>query len=113
MLNGLIERLAVKSGTAQGGCEYYADKIIALIEVKQNLAALWERLDKVIAAMTDRDKAALKAYAWKRGASDGEKRELHRAVVKFGRRAANILKGGKELYKNLCAYACLLSPAPD
>lgn len=96
------------------GCEVFAEKIIALIGVKGRLSELWARLDGYIKNMTESDRATLKRYAASRGGAKGEeKREIHRATVKFERRAANLLNGGEELYKILCAYYSLLSPAPD
>ena len=114
-LNNLIFRLAVKAGgDTYSGCEPYADRIAGLIEVKGKLAQLWARLDEIVSGMTEADGAALKKYAYARRAYNGaEKRELHRAVVKFTRRAGGLLSGGEKLYKLMCAYCCLLSPKPD
>lgn len=114
-LNNLILKLAVHSGgnTYVGG-EACAEKIIALIGVKGRLSELWARLNGVLINMTEGDRATLKRYAASRANVNWkEKREIHRAVVKFGRRAVNLLNGGEDLYKILCAYAALLSPAPD
>lgn len=113
-LDNIITYLAVSSGrdTFAGG-EAYFDRISKLISVKRQLSDLWARLDKIIAEMTEKDRATLKRYAALRvGVKGEEKREIHRAAVKFTRRAGSLLNGGKAL-SALKAYRCLLSPAPD
>lgn len=114
-LNNLITRLALAAGgDTYAGCEPYAERILGLIEVKERLGQFWARLDGIIGALTEADRAALKRYASVRGGPAAtEKRELHRAVVKFTRRAGGLLAGGNEQYKIMCAFQCLLSPAPD
>ena len=80
---------------------------------KGRLAELWARIDGVICGLTERDRLALKKYAAMRGGADGEeKREQHRAAVKFARRAQGLRRGGLDDYKLLCAYLCLISSAP-
>ncbi|MDE6074862.1 MAG: hypothetical protein K2G26_00320, partial [Clostridia bacterium] len=75
---------------------------------------LWVRLDGIIGAMTERDKLTLMRYAAMRtGPVGAEKREIHRAAVKFARRSGGLLSGSQNVYKILCAYQCLISPAPD
>ena len=114
-LDNIITRLALSSGQdVYSGCEEYFDKICKLLEDKRRLGELWARLDGVLGNMTEGDRAALKLYAAARvGVKGDEKREIHRAAVKFARRAAGLLNSGEELYKVMCAYRCLISPAPD
>ncbi len=96
-----------------GNCQYYAEKICLIIEAKNRLAEVWARLDGVVSALTERDRQTLKRYAaMRKGAAESEKKELHRAVVKFMRRAEKIL-ADKEVFRLLGAYCCLLNPAPD
>lgn len=113
-LDNIITRLALSSGQDTfAGCEAYFDKICKVLEDKRSLSELWARLDGVLCNMTERDRTALKYYAAARCGVKGEiKREIHRAAVKFARRAAGLLKTCGELYSVLCAYRCLISPAP-
>ena len=114
-LDNIITRLALSSGQdVYAGCEVYFDKICKVLEDKRKLSELWARLDGVLRDMTERDRATLKRYAAARtGIKGDEKKEIHRAAVKFTRRAGGLLKSGGELYSTLCAYRCLISPAPD
>lgn len=115
MLDGIIERLAVSSGQdVYAGCEVYFDRIVKVTEDKRRLSELWARLDGVLSKMTERDRETLKRYgAARTGVKEEERKEIHRAAVKFARRAGGLLKGGGELYAVMCAYRCLISPAPD
>lgn len=114
-LDNIISRLALSAGQdVYAGCEEYFDKICRVMEDRQKLSELWARLDGVLQKMTERDRQTLKAYAAARvGVKGDAKREIHRAAVKFARRAGGLLSGGGELYKVMCAYRCLISPAPD
>ena len=114
-LDNIITRLALASGEdVFSGCERYAERIASVIEVKSELCGLWARLDQIIGAMTERDKFTLKRYAAMRtGPVGADKREIHRAAVKFARRSGGLLSGSQNVYKILCAYQCLISPAPD
>ncbi|MDE7257541.1 MAG: hypothetical protein K2N50_06280 [Clostridia bacterium] len=114
-LDGLITHLAVTSGVdIYGGGAAYAARISDIVEAKRKLSCLWGRLDGILQKMTERDRQTLKRYAALRtGVNGGEKKEIHRAAVKFVRRAGGLLTGGEELYKVVCAYRCLISPAPD
>ncbi|MCM1438131.1 MAG: hypothetical protein NC131_02810 [Roseburia sp.] len=113
-LDSIITRIAISSGSDfYGGGAAYAERISDLIDDKRVLSGLWARLDKVISGMTERDRQTLKRYASLRsGVAADEKREIHRAAVKFARRAGGLVTGGGE-YEKLCAYRCLISPAPD
>ncbi|MDE6691685.1 MAG: hypothetical protein K2K04_06920 [Clostridia bacterium] len=114
-LDNIITRLALSSGQdVYAGCEEYFDKICRVLEDKQKLSELWARLDGVMSNMTERDRVTLKSYAAARTGVKGEiKKEIHRAAVKFARRAAGILKSCGEVYSVLCAYRCLISPSPE
>ena len=114
-LDNIITRLALSSGLdVYAGCEEYFDKINKVTEDKRKLSELWARLDEILGKMTERDRAALKRYAAARvGIKGGEKKEIHRAAVKFSRRAGGLLKSCGEQYLILCTYRCLISSAPD
>lgn len=114
-LDNLIMRLALAAGEdVFSGCGRYAERIASVIDVKQKLGGLWARLDEIISAMTEGDRLTLKKYASMRvGPGCADKKEIHRASVKFARRAGGLLSGSDKVYKVLCAYQCLLSPAPS
>ena len=114
-IDGLMERLAMQSGLdGVGGCERYAERLMLLIEDKERLSRLWARLNGVVEGLTDADRFTLFKYADTRGGTkDGaEGREIHRAVVKFTRRAFNVLNGvGAESDLQLVnKYYCLMAP---
>ncbi len=110
-LDNLMLKLALSSAQSDKSCEFYAEKIIAVGEVKRELAELWGRLDGYMRGLTERDKATLKTYAFARvGAKKTggiPEKEIHRAAVKFSRRAAGLLNSCQRAYKTLCAYYCL------
>ena len=114
-LDNIITRLALSSGQdVYAGCEEYFDKIVKVLSDKRSLGELWARLDGVMSNMTERDRAALKFYAAARcGVKGDEKKEIHRAAVKFARRAAGLLRSCSELFSVLRTYRCLISSAPD
>lgn len=113
-LDNIITNLAVSSGRdIYAGGEEYFERISKIISIKRKLGDLWARLDAILSEMTEKDRATLKRYAALRvGVKGEEKREIHRAAVKFTRRAGSLLNGGKAL-SALNRYRCLLSPAPD
>lgn len=113
-LDNIVTRLALSAGQdVYTGCEEYFEKICRVLEDKQKLSELWARLDGVMRNMTEKDNATLQRYAAARtGIKDDEKREIHRAAVKFARRAGGLLRSCGELYSVLCTYRCLISPAP-
>lgn len=114
-LDNIITRLALSAGQdIYTGCEVYFDRICKVTEDKRKLGELWARLDGILSKMTERDRATLRLYgAARTGVTDDVKKEIHRAVVKFARRAGGLLAGGGELFRVLLAYRCLISPAPD
>ena len=112
-LDKLMEHVAVQSGLdafLRGEC--VADKLLSLIEEKQKLSNLWARLNGVMEGLTEADRLTLNNYADMRSrpASGAEEREIHRAVVKFTRRAFCILNGGGEALKLVNKYYCLIFP---
>lgn len=112
VLDGIILHIACASGQDfyRGGLDF-ADKIISLIEVKGELADLWQRLNSVICKLSERDIETLKRYAALRVGPHGEdKREIHRAAVKFTRRAGGIISDNSRVGKILGAYSCMIRP---
>ena len=111
----MASEYALKSGEWINNFQTCFDKIEKLISDKATLAGLWARIDEVLTKMTARDRQSLKYYAAIRGVKRlGEEvvRELHRAVMKFTRRAVGLIKATELQYKTLCTYYCLLG-APD
>ena len=120
-LNGALDsacvRLAVSSADHSKGCEYYAEKICALIEAKGALNELWLFLDGALSSMKERDRTALKAYADSRGkrerlaamtAAGCDEKAVHRSLMKFSRRVSGRLRRYAEQVKVLREYYCLL-----
>ncbi len=90
-MDNLIERAAFSSRDIYRDGDYYAEKIIAVIEAKRQLSLLWGYLNAVVSGLPERDEQILASYAMMRtGLSklspDGE-REVRRALIKFVRRA--------------------------
>lgn len=117
-LNGAMDsltfRLAKASADCFNGCEYYAEKILLVIEAKNALNALWLFLDNAVSTMTEGDRAALKRYCESRGrkgvealGKDAAKAE-HRALMKFSRRMNGRLERYAEQVKVLREYYCLI-----
>lgn len=115
-LDGLIEYLAVQSGAdAFLRGERFAERLIYLIEEKSKLADFWARLNGVMEGLTDADRLTLSRYADMRSRpeSEADGREIHRAVVKFTRRAHFILMGRDEGLKLVKKYYGLMFPGID
>lgn len=116
-LDAIIENIALNSWKEDYGGAKYFTRINGVLEVKGELSDFWARLDGVMSALTERDLTALKRYARLRtGVSrlgEGERRELHRVIVKFGRRAACLLNNSQKALKCVYAYYALISPEPD
>ncbi len=112
-LDGIVMQLAVKSGRdLYSGGERYFERISKILSVKTSLRELWGRLDAVIADMTERDRLTLCAYASARAGTarlkEGERREIHRAITKFSRRAEGIVSGCGNVYPLICEYYCFM-----
>ncbi len=90
-LNNLIMRYACLSAGAEGGGEYYAGKILKIIEAKDALSGFWGYLDGVIKSLPAADAGALQFYARLRtgimGLPPGTVKCIKRALIKFLRRA--------------------------
>ncbi len=102
-LDGVILRLAISSWRDAYGVEHSFEEISRVLEVKAELTSLWAELNAVISAMTEIDGRSLEAYANLRtgiGAlEEGERRELHRALVKFKRRLGTLAERRSEAVK--------------
>lgn len=114
-LDMIIERVALNSWKdGEGECFC---KVSAVIEVKGELKDFWARLDKVMTSLKEGDLNTLKRYArMRRGISKlsvGDRREIHRALVKFGRRAQKLLENSDRAIKCVYAYYALIRPDPD
>lgn len=116
-LNGIITRLAASSWNDICGGERIYDRVCTVIGIKEELRTFWARLDGVMEKLPQKDVLALKQYASLRtgvAVLDKERRRsIHSALVKFRRRALNVLISGKRGYECICAYYALISPAPD
>ena len=90
-LDNLILDKALKSANYPGSCEYFAERILLLIDAKKELSELWSYLDNVISSFTQRERSVLKYYGLLRtGVSKlncARKKEIKRVTVKFTRRA--------------------------
>lgn len=95
-LDGVISRLAFSSWRDPYGGEHSFDEVSRVVEIKAELSGLWAELNGVISAMTERDRQSLERYArLKTGIGalgEGERKELHRVLVKFTRRLGTLLE---------------------
>lgn len=98
--NNLIIDNACKSVQPYSG-EFYAEKILCLLEEKGELSRLWNYLDGVISGISGEDRGALESYALMRigiKKLDEEKRRgIRRAAMKFTRRARRLESFDKAL----------------
>jgi len=110
-LDNLILDKALKSANFGRSCEYYAERILALIGAKEELSKLWNYLDGVISSLTARERAVLKFYGESRvglaGLTPSCMREVKRVTVKFARHARNIGRYGEGV-KLVKRYYCLM-----
>lgn len=94
-LNGaadnLMMRYACIAAGAEGGGEFYAEKILKLIAVKDVLAEFWSYLNGVVGKIPPADVEILRRYCLMRtGISrlpDNSRKEIKKALIKFTRRA--------------------------
>ena len=120
-LNGALDNVCVRLAKASAdhfkGCEYYAQKICAVIEAKGALNELWLFLDGALSSMKEADRTALKAYADSRGkraqlnnlqTEEDDKKAIHRSLMKFSRRVSGRLERYAEQVNVLREYYCLL-----
>lgn len=95
-LDAALDSLILKEGLRSVGapCCDCADKMIALISAKMQLAELWSYLDGVMRALPEGDVAVLRTAALSRRGRkeypESERREVKRATVKFFRRARRL-----------------------
>jgi len=115
-LNSTLDKIIYSSAALsyKSGCTGADDfeRVAKLVETKGLLSDFWARLNYVMERMAEMDVAALKRYASLRVGTrrlpEGEQRELHRAVTKFGRRAEGVLERSEEQLKCVMAYYCLI-----
>jgi len=88
--------------------EKYFEEAARVIGVKEELSALYARINDVMSRMSAEDIASLKRYAFFRGRLAGlpcaEQAELRRAKVKFLRHAARAIGGALGAYKYVNEY---------
>lgn len=110
-LDNLILDKALKSANHPGSCEYFAERILALIDVKKELSKLWNYLDNVVSSLTERERSVLKFYGRLRVGltklAPAHANEVKRVTVKFTRHARLIERyvEGVQLVKE---YYCLM-----
>lgn len=110
VLDNLILAAACRSAEEYAG-EEYAIKILGLISAKDELAALWQRLNGVITNLSPAEQGILKSYALLRcgirrlGAE--KQREIRRAVIKFSRHARGVERCAEGL-RLVGEYYCFL-----
>lgn len=109
-LDNLILDEALKSANYGKSCEYYAERIFALIEAKAELNRLWNYLDGVVSALTQREREVLKFYGGLRvGLSKlavRQAKEVKRVTVKFTRHARFLGRYGEGV-RLVNKYYCL------
>lgn len=109
-LDNLILDKALKSANFGKSCEYYAERILALIEAKEELSKLWNYLDGVVASLTERERAVLKYYGGLRAGvklAPSRAKEVKRVAVKFTRHARLIGRYGEGV-RLVKEYYCLM-----
>ena len=107
-LNAYLDGAVLKYALNYAGeAEEIADLIFAVTLRKRALKALWGYMDNAFAALTDKEREALRGYARLR--ERVEKNAKKRASAKFSRRAAgiNAFAEGIELVKE---YVRILAP---
>ncbi|MDE7167627.1 MAG: hypothetical protein K2O28_02110 [Clostridia bacterium] len=109
-LDNLILDKALKSANYGKSCEYYAERILTLIDAKEELSKLWGYLDTVVSSLTDRERSVLKFYgALRTGLSKltvARAKEVKRVTVKFTRHARLIGRYGEGV-RLVKKYYCL------
>lgn len=93
-LDNLILNWALRSAEGVRGGDYYAERIIGIIEAKERLCELWQYLDSVMTTLTSGDRQALEEYAnmrcGVRKLDDAQRLAIKRAQIKFLRHARAI-----------------------
>lgn len=110
-LDNLIVTYACRSADCTKGGEYWAEKIIALIQTKKTLSALWVYLDGVLSAFKREESETLEYYALLRCGIkrlDGAKqREIKRLLIKFTRRLRSLDRFAEGV-KLVGEYYCII-----
>ena len=108
-LDRIILNYACSSSDCNRGCEYYAERISALIGVKSKLSEFYAYLDRVLGEMKEEEREVLCYYANLRVGikklPDERRRGIKRAVMKFTRHARFIdrfAEGVKLVYEYYC-----------
>ena len=109
-LDNLILDKALKSANFGKSCEYYAERITALIGAKEELSKLWNYLDTVVSSLNEQEKTVLRFYAGLRvGLSRltlAQAKEVKRVTVKFTRHARFVGRYGEGV-RLVKKYYCL------
>lgn len=110
-LDNLILDKALKSANYGRSCEYYAERIFALIDAKEELSRLWGYLDGVVSSLTERERSVLRYYGRLRTGLSGltlaRAKEVKRVTVKFTRHARLIGRYGEGV-RLVKKYYCLM-----
>lgn len=110
-LDNLILNKALKSANYGRSCEYYAERILALIGAKEELSRLWDYLDGVVSSLSERERSVLKFYGGLRvGLSKltlARAKEVKRVAVKFTRHARFLGRFGEGV-RLVKKYYCLM-----
>ena len=110
-LDNLILDKALKSANYGKSCEYYAERILALIDAKEELSKLWGYLDTVVSSLTERERSVLKFYGGLRTGlsrlTATRAKEVKRVTVKFTRHARLIGRYGEGV-RLVKKYYCLM-----
>lgn len=110
-LDKLIYACALSAMEGSKPCGYYAEKACSLVAAKEELCGLYSYLDGIFSTVTEKDVRALKSYAFCCCANrldESERRELHRATVKFSRRIVNFPPRFINACRIIGEYYCLL-----
>lgn len=109
-LDRLISAVAVKSYEAGAGYQS-AERIMSVIDAKDELSRLWRYLDGVMRGLKENDIKTLRYYGGLRtgikSLGEDKAREIRRVVVKFTRRARFIGRFGRAV-SLVREYYCLL-----
>jgi hypothetical protein len=110
-MDNLIEKLAYNSMDEYAFCVNSAAKIFSVIEEKGELQLLWAFLNDVIEMFSDIDREILHGYAVRRtgiSSLDAQtRRDIHRVLVKFGRKVEKRIARFAEGVRLVDAYYCL------
>ena len=111
-LDGLILSITEKAAEGVRNCEYYADKICAVIEDKAELKKLWNYLNNVISEFGVKEAEILKFYALSHKSivklPENVRKSVKSAAVKFSRRAYAVKAYEREV-KVADKYCCLFN----